>query len=94
MDRPDLAALAAEVKDIESRISSLTGTLDEAFTASLGEYDEEAEQETVPGNGDVYELYESAKKKAGEARFAISQVTDLLATQQGYRDFAQEGVEV
>ena len=89
MDRPDLAALAAETKEVQARIDALKGSLNDAMQAALGE---ETDTEVSPGSGDAFEVFEAAMKKASDAGFAIGQIVAHLAEQQGYRDFADAGV--
>lgn len=84
MDKPDLHALAREANDITARIQAFHDQLDEAFNAALGE---DGEDGAIEESGDPFECFESAKKQAGEARFAIARIVDTLATVQGYREF-------
>lgn len=93
MDRPDLAALAAEAKNLEARIGSFKEALRDARDATLGEYDTEKDEEISPGNGDTYEIFEDAFAKANTAEIKVLEIVGDLATQQGLRHFEAAGVE-
>lgn len=93
-DRPDLAHLAARARTLVDALNEYAETLAEASEAALGECDPETEEETVPGNGDTVEFYDQARKKVVDVRLGMTGVIDLLATQQGYREFEAQGVDV
>lgn len=93
-DRTDLADLATRAKTLAEALSEFSEVLVDAYNAALGEEDPETHEETVPGNGDDPKYFETAKEKVSRARLEMNGIIDLLATQQGYRDFEDQGVEV
>jgi hypothetical protein len=94
MERTDLAELATRGRTLADAIREYQNTLEEAFDAALGEEDDDTGEEITPGNGDDFELLREAVDKAAKARFNLHEVIGILATQQGYRDFEDQGVEV
>lgn len=93
MDRPDLAEMASRARTLADAVDEFREAIDEAYTAALGEHDSETDEPIVEPSGDDPELYEQATKRAGNARFELSQILEILATQQGYRHFEDAGVE-
>lgn len=91
-NRPDLAELATRARTLADAVDEFRGVIDEAYTAALGEHDPETDEAIVEPSGDQPELYEQATKRAGDARFALTQIIDILATQEGYRHFDDAGV--
>lgn len=91
MEKPDLAEMAATIDGLAGTLKEFEEQLSAAENAALGEADKDG-NETVPGNGDTYEVYEAAQGHIAQARLKVQQVKGLLAEQQGYRDFEAAGV--
>lgn len=92
MERPDLHELSRHARALAEAVNDdLLAALDAGYSAALGDYDVDTDTELDPGSGDEPLLFEKAKTKAADARFALTEIVDLLATQQGLRDFADSG---
>lgn len=93
MDKPDLHELATRTSTLRDALGDLVVALDDAYGAALGEWENEDDDEPIEGtaSGDDATYFETARKHANEARRELIAVEELVATVQGYRDFAESG---
>lgn len=93
MDKPDLHALAADLEGMYDAVERLIPEIDDAYNAALGESVDDDHEDIIPGtaSGDNAAYFEEARMKLNEAAISLAQAQRIIATVQGFRDFAESG---